>query len=731
MSLTFGFCLGESGTKNDSAQFSDAFHAVFGDGITLYRNQFSITLNGFSTSLAPGYAVAAGRWLKNEDSHTLTLPTAGNTRDRWDALAARVDYAARKVSLEVLVDVDPGALRADQSAVRGEDSYSLILYFIHVRRGATTLAPDDVTDVRGEENLCGYLLPLAQAAEKVLYVYEYLVSGLDLRLEELMDRGAKAIRTGDRAIAYLDRQAEEVTGNALGDVLLSAVQPTPQRNWLLCNGAAVPEGYPALSELLDGVLPNLPQEDGRLRAWVFGAEKRTYTGGHEEDTYLVKVPVTPAGGGTVSGAGSYRQSSPVALEAVPASKHEFVAWRENGAEISTKSKYQFPVYCNRTIAAVFAAIYQISVTLDPAGAGTVSGAGTYRAGETVALKATPGNLYSFLAWREGGETVSENAAYSFPAGADRQLVAAFKEWVLEWVVTNFLPITDPASVAYGNGKFVVVGWVNSGISYSADGRSWIAVTAPQICYRSVTYGNGKFVAVANAVMNDALNSFAAYSTDGITWKESKLPAHNPYFNNWNSVAYGNGKFVAIAYSSDQNYAAYSTDGINWKMTGFMSEVGTVAFRYAVSVTYGNGKFVVVTGGVGSESNIAAYSTDGINWKTTVLPRSAEWTSVTYGGGKFVAVAFQSLVAAYSTDGINWLASTMNSDSPWRSVTYGGGKFVAVSGNAQTSAYSADGITWKNSQIPWAAEWRGVAYGNEKFVAIAPTSSNNGRFAQSR
>lgn len=62
-----------------------------------------------------------------------------------------------------------------------------------------------------------------------------------------------------------------------------------------------------------------------------------------------------------------------------------------------------------------------------------------------------------------------------------------------------------------------------------------------------------------------------------------------------------------------------------------------------SVTYGNGKFVAVAG---SRYDKAAYSTDGINWSTSTLPSSASWYSVTYGNGKFVAVA-SSNKAAYA------------------------------------------------------------------------------------
>ena len=139
-----------------------------------------------------------------------------------------------------------------------------------------------------------------------------------------------------------------------------------------------------------------------------------------------------------------------------------------------------------------------------------------------------------------------------------------------------------------------------------------------------------------------------------------------------------------------------------------------------SVTYGDGKFVAVANNL---SNETAYSTDGINWTASTLPSIASWMSVTYGDGKFVAVARGSDIAAYSTDGINWVASTMPSSASWRSVTYGDGKFVAVAYNSDKAAYSTDGINWTETTLSSSADWNSVTYADGKFVAVTSSNSN--------
>jgi hypothetical protein len=68
-------------------------------------------------------------------------------------------------------------------------------------------------------------------------------------------------------------------------------------------------------------------------------------------------------------------------------------------------------------------IYAIS---HPEEWGTVSGAANYTLGETATLTATPNEGYEFKEWTEHGETVSDDAVYSFEVTETRNLVANFQ-----------------------------------------------------------------------------------------------------------------------------------------------------------------------------------------------------------------------------------------------------------------------------------------------------------------
>lgn len=92
----------------------------------------------------------------------------------------------------------------------------------------------------------------------------------------------------------------------------------------------------------------------------------------------------------------------------------------------------------------------------------------------------------------------------------------------------------------------------------------------------------------------------------------------------------------------------------------------------VDVSYGNGKYVAVACG----SNNSAYSTDGIKWSLATLPAEANWFALCYGNGLFITFDVGndfngSNRAAYSTDGIKWKQAGMSAAENWVSICYGG------------------------------------------------------------
>src|SRR5690606_31434354 len=103
----------------------------------------------------------------------------------------------------------------------------------------------------------------------------------------------------------------------------------------------------------------------------------------------------------------------------------------------------------------------------------------------------------------------------------------------------------------------------------------------------------------------------------------------------------------------------------------------------------------------SGTNKVMTSPDGINWTAHASANDAAvWNSVTYGNGKFVAVASNG-DAMSSSDGETWVYHDTGLDNAWNGVTYGNGKFVAVaiSGTGNRVMTSEDGATWTSRITP--------------------------------
>lgn len=69
--------------------------------------------------------------------------------------------------------------------------------------------------------------------------------------------------------------------------------------------------------------------------------------------YTVSASVSPNGGGSVSGTGSYEEGSNCTVVATPAAGYRFKEWQRNGEQISVSASYTFAVMADVTLVAVF------------------------------------------------------------------------------------------------------------------------------------------------------------------------------------------------------------------------------------------------------------------------------------------------------------------------------------------------------------------------------------------
>ena len=146
----------------------------------------------------------------------------------------------------------------------------------------------------------------------------------------------------------------------------------------------------------------------------------------QEETFNIRVSANPVLGGRATGGGAYHQGDNCTVNAIPNTGYTFTNWTENGNVVSTNANYSFTVTGERTLVANFQIqSFTISVSANPADAGTVSGEGTYDYGTSCTVTATPIQRYLFINWTENGVEVSTEQSYTFPVTANRNLVANF------------------------------------------------------------------------------------------------------------------------------------------------------------------------------------------------------------------------------------------------------------------------------------------------------------------
>ncbi len=140
--------------------------------------------------------------------------------------------------------------------------------------------------------------------------------------------------------------------------------------------------------------------------------------------YMVTVVVNPAEAGTVTGAGLYEEGTEITLEATANDGYEFINFTIEGEEV----EMPYTVTADVEIVANFELVivppteYMVTVVVNPAEAGTVTGAGLYEEGTEITLEATANDGYEFINFTIEGEEVE----MPYTVTADVEIVANFE-----------------------------------------------------------------------------------------------------------------------------------------------------------------------------------------------------------------------------------------------------------------------------------------------------------------
>ena len=257
----------------------------------------------------------------------------------------------------------------------------------------------------------------------------------------------------------------------------------------------------------------------------------------------------------------------------------------------------------------------------------------------------------------------------------------------------------------------------------------------------VVYGDDRYVAVSK-------NGAIAYSTNGISWKESVDKKSNDLY----SVAFGEviksetkevttdsrgyalidlieagiygDKVTSISVTEDSsattNIFFNEEDGIEYL------EINSSLASQSISVVISFKLNIFVAVGAGGT---ALYSESyGYDWKygwsgTNGTPTSFPIFDIVYGDGKFFAVGVGGTIL-YSNDGRKWTEikdSTIIGSTSFRAAAYGNGVMVAI-GGSYAIYYDTINEIKKRSYVT-DGDLSDIAYGDGKFVTVEKYDGN--------
>ncbi len=287
-------------------------------------------------------------------------------------------------------------------------------------------------------------------------------------------------------------------------------------------------------------------------------------------TCTVAVQSFPAGAGSVAGGGTYPAGSLLTVMATANSGYTFYCWTENGFVQSTSPYYSFTLTANRNLVANFMTnlvTYTVATQTNPAGAGSVTGGGTFVTGSPVTVIATASSGYTFSYWTENNIFLSTLPYYAFTLASDRNLIANFTANTVTYTVTSSAGMNGsinpngPQTVAAGGniaftatpaGGYQINQWLvndavaqNGGSSYTLQNvTANMAVAVSFSASKGVsTNGGGTVTTAANAAgtaftLLISGNGTLAPNRNGKAFQAGKkytvtaTPAKGSVFANW-------------------------------------------------------------------------------------------------------------------------------------------------------------------------------------------------------
>lgn len=164
MAITYGFFNAtkqSDGTYDrvyNSDQMSDMFEGLVSDGVfeSIEDAMVVTAKSGMTVQVGTGRASIDGRWIKNDAKMDITLAASNIALNRWSAIVIRLNMSSRTMS--IVEKVGTAATNPVKPSLTNSTTVKeKCLAYVYVKAGAGSITQVDITDMRANTAVCGWV----------------------------------------------------------------------------------------------------------------------------------------------------------------------------------------------------------------------------------------------------------------------------------------------------------------------------------------------------------------------------------------------------------------------------------------------------------------------------------------------------------------------------------------------------------------------------------------------
>lgn len=164
MAITYGFFNAtkrSDGTYDrayNSDQISDMFEGLVSDGVfeSIGDAMMVTAKSGMTVQVGTGRASIEGRWIRNDAKMGITLAASNIALNRWSAIVIRLNMSSRTMS--IVEKVGTAATNPVKPSLTNSTTVKeKCLAYVYVKAGAGSITQVDITDMRADTSVCGWV----------------------------------------------------------------------------------------------------------------------------------------------------------------------------------------------------------------------------------------------------------------------------------------------------------------------------------------------------------------------------------------------------------------------------------------------------------------------------------------------------------------------------------------------------------------------------------------------